>query len=195
MALFAILVLMALCGGLLAGRAGSKLLGGAVPRWWCETGCAVAFAPLPACGPAAFAAAAAAWWLCCLAVSDLAVRRLPNMLTASGAAAIVSSAFVLGRGSPACVGALCFSGAYFVIHLVSPASMGAGDVKLAFGLGALCAAVRPPAVLLVALLSSLFSALAAVIVLMRRQRSPPSTVAHGASMCLAAYVVLVPAVV
>jgi leader peptidase (prepilin peptidase)/N-methyltransferase len=195
MALFAILVPVAVCCGFLTGRAGARLLGGAVPRWWCETVCAIGFAPLPACGHWAFAAAAVVWWLCCLAASDLAVRRLPNILTASGALAIVACAFVLGRGVPACVGALCFAGAYFVTHLVSSASMGMGDVKLAVGLGALCAAVRPSAVLLVALLSSLFSGLAAVIVLARRQRSPPSTVAHGASMCLAAYVVLASAVV
>ncbi|MGL6235358.1 MAG: prepilin peptidase [Segniliparus sp.] len=200
MALFVIEVAAAACCGLVAGQAGAALLGSAAPRWWCEIGCALCFAPLPALGAGALlgpsaisrlcAAAAVVWWLVCLSVADLSVRRLPDALTLPGALGCVAAAAVLGRGGAALVGALCFAGAYFVIHLVSPRSMGAGDVKLALGLGALCAAVHPLAVLLVALLSSLISAFFAIVVLLGRRRAPPGTVAHGASMCLAAYAVL-----
>ena len=194
----------AACCGLFAGALGARLLGPAAPRWWCEIGCVFGFAPLPALGsvfpsgpsggpsgvPGAVAGAVVVWWLVCLAVADLSVRRLPDVLTCPGAWGFLAAAAVVGRGGDALAGALCFAGAYFVIHLVSPRSMGAGDVKLAFGLGALCAIASPAAVLLVALLSSLISALFAVLLLLWRQRSPPGTVAHGASMCFAAYTVL-----
>ncbi|EFV12688.1 prepilin peptidase [Segniliparus rugosus] len=190
MALLAMEVVMAVCCGFFAGWTGSGWLGPAVPRRWCAAGCALGFAPLPALGQGCAAGAVVVWWLVCLALADCSVRLLPNVLTLPGAAVVLAASAFVGRGGPAFLGALCFAGLYAVIHFVSPKSMGAGDVKLAFGLGALCAAVQPAAVLLVALLSSLISGVAAIAVLLWRRRAPPVGVAHGASMCLAAYAVL-----
>ena len=68
-------------------------------------------------------------WLVVLSLYDIRERRLPNWLTVPGALAILAVAAVAGRGVPALVGAIGLAGLYLVIHLISPASMGAGDVK------------------------------------------------------------------
>lgn len=76
-------------------------------------------------------------WLAVLSCYDLRERRLPNLLTLPGAGVILLAATVAGRGAPALAGAAGLTGLYLVVHLVAPAGMGAGDVKLAIGLGAL----------------------------------------------------------
>ncbi|WP_353612274.1 A24 family peptidase [Mycobacterium sp. ACS4331] len=84
---------------------------------------------------------AVAAWLVVLTVSDLRTHRLPNLLTLPPAAVIVLGAGVTGHGIAALTGGLVLAGAYLAVHLVSPAGLGAGDVKLALGLGALTGAV------------------------------------------------------
>ena len=42
-----------------------------------------------------------------------------------------------GAAWPALAGAAALAGLYLLVHLVAPAAMGAGDVKLAIGLGGL----------------------------------------------------------
>ena len=76
------------------------------------------------------------------------------------------------RGLPAIVGALALTGGYLVVHLVSPAAMGAGDVKLAIGLGALTGAFGVDAWIWAALGAPLLTALWG---LLRRRRVLP----HG----------------
>jgi leader peptidase (prepilin peptidase)/N-methyltransferase len=139
------------------------------------------------------AAAAVTCWLVLLSVVDLRARRLPDVLTLPGAVVILAVAAFAGRGGSALVGALCFAGFYLVVHLVSPRAMGAGDVKLALGLGALCGAVGLPVLVVTVVLSSLLSALAGIVLLVRGRRC--ATIAHGASMCLAAQAALVFALV
>jgi len=78
-----------------------------------------------------------------LAVVDLRVQRLPDVLTLSlagaapvllaGAAAMPEDA---GDWPGALYGSLALGAAYFVLFLVNPDGMGFGDVKLALGLGA-----------------------------------------------------------
>src|SRR6476660_9661930 len=76
-------------------------------------------------------------WLVMLSVYDIRERRLPNWLTVPGALAILAVAAAGGRGVPALSGAIGLAFLYLVVHLISPASMGAGDVKLAMGVGGL----------------------------------------------------------
>ena len=79
-------------------------------------------------------------WLAALTGYDIAARRLPNLLTVPGAALILVWAAACGRGWPAVAGAAALFGVYLLIHLAAPADLGAGDVKLALGLGALTGA-------------------------------------------------------
>jgi leader peptidase (prepilin peptidase)/N-methyltransferase len=117
-------------------------------------------------------------WMAALAGYDIRQRRLPNWLTLPGAAAVVVSACLAGRGVPALAGAMALGGVYLAVHLVSPAGMGAGDVKLALGLGALTGCFGVGVWFLAAFGAPL---LTAVIGGLRGGRSVP----HGPSMCLA----------
>ena len=65
---------------------------------------------------------------------------------------------------------------------MAPAAMGAGDVKLAIGLGALTGAFGFDVWVLAALAAPLLTAVLAVVAVIRRAGS---TVPHGPSMCLA----------
>jgi leader peptidase (prepilin peptidase)/N-methyltransferase len=130
-------------------------------------------------------------WLVALCVYDLCERRLPNWLTMPGAIVILATAAVHGRGAAAALGAVALFAVYSVVHLVSPAAMGAGDVKLALGIGALTAAFGADVWLLAALGAQVLTALWAVVVVLRRSGQ---TVPHGLSMCLAAVTVTAVAV-
>ncbi len=122
-------------------------------------------------------------WLAALSIYDIRKRRLPNWLTLSGAAVIVSVAALHGRGASAVLGAVALFAVYAAVHLVSPAAMGAGDVKLAIGIGALTGAFGGDVWVLAALGAPLLTAFCAIVAVVRR--SGP-TVPHGPSMCLTA---------
>ncbi|MCV7222637.1 prepilin peptidase [Mycolicibacterium elephantis] len=122
-------------------------------------------------------------WLAALCVFDLTERRLPNWLTVPGAVVILAGATLAGRGAPAAVGAVTLFALYLAVHLLRPTAMGAGDVKLAAGLGALTGAFGVDVWLLAALAAPLLTAGWAIVALVRRGES---TVPHGPSMCLAA---------
>lgn len=124
------------------------------------------------------AVVAALGWMATLSVVDVRDRRLPNVLTLPGAVVILVVAAVCGRGLPALIGAAALGGAYLVVHLVAPAAMGAGDVKLALGLGALTAALGTEVWALAALGAPLVTVVWGVLARLR-------TVPHGPSMCLA----------
>jgi leader peptidase (prepilin peptidase)/N-methyltransferase len=83
------------------------------------------------------AAVAVLAWLAVLSGYDVRERRLPNLLTLPGAGVILLASVVVGRGWPAVAGATALTAIYLLVHSVAPAGMGAGDVKLAIGLGAL----------------------------------------------------------
>lgn len=127
-------------------------------------------------------AGAVALWMAALSGYDVARRRLPNWLTLPGAAAVLAAAAVAGRGAPALLGAAALGGGYLLVHLVSPAGLGAGDVKLAVGLGALTGCFGAPVWACAAVGAPLLTALVAVASL--PWRAGP-TVPHGPSMCLA----------
>jgi leader peptidase (prepilin peptidase) / N-methyltransferase len=122
-------------------------------------------------------------WLAALCVYDIRERRLPNWLTMPGAAVILATAGIHGRGEPAVLGAVALFAVYAVVHLVSPAAMGAGDVKLAIGIGALTGGFGVDVWLVATLGAPMLTAGWAVVAVIRRSGR---TVAHGPSMCLAA---------
>jgi leader peptidase (prepilin peptidase)/N-methyltransferase len=122
-------------------------------------------------------------WLLALSIYDIRERRLPNWLTMPGAAVIIAVAAVHGRAVAAVLGAVALFAVYAVVHLVSPAAMGAGDVKLAIGIGALTGTFGGDVWVLAALGAPLLTAVWAVVALVRRSAR---TVPHGPSMCLAA---------
>ena len=121
-------------------------------------------------------------WLALLSVHDLRHRRLPNVLTLPGAVFILAAAVLAGRGTAAALGALALSLLYLAVHLIDPAALGAGDVKLAIGLGALTGAFGVEVWLLGALGALLLTGLAGLVVVASRRGS---TVPHGPSMCAA----------
>ena len=114
-----------------------------------------------------------------LSVYDLRQRRLPNWLTLPGAAVVMLVAAAAGHGLPAVLGGAALAGLYLVVHLAAPTAMGAGDVKLAVGLGALTGCFGVEVWFLAALGASLLTAVIAVVP--RCGRAVP----HGPSMCAA----------
>ena len=122
-------------------------------------------------------------WLAALSFYDIRERRLPNWLTMPGAAVVLAIAAIHGRAVPAMLGAVALFAVYVVVHLVSPAAMGAGDVKLAIGIGALTGTFGRDVWVLAALGAPVLTAGWAIVAALRR--SGP-TVPHGPSMCLAA---------
>ncbi|OBK44485.1 A24 family peptidase [Mycobacterium sp. 1081908.1] len=120
-------------------------------------------------------------WLVLLSACDIRRRRLPNLLTLPGAGVILLAAAVTGRGLPALAGAAALTAAYLLVHLAEPAAMGAGDVKLATGLGGLAGWFGPDVWFLAALTAPLLTALAGAVAWCRGARTVP----HGPSMCLA----------
>jgi leader peptidase (prepilin peptidase)/N-methyltransferase len=121
-------------------------------------------------------------WLVALCCCDIRARRLPNALTLPGAAVILLAAGFAGRGLPALAGAAALAAVYLLVHLASPAAMGAGDVKLAVGLGGLAGCFGVGVWFLAALVAPLLTALLGLAV---RAGTGALTVPHGPSMCLA----------
>ncbi len=121
-------------------------------------------------------------WLLALSCCDIRARRLPNALTLPGAGVILLAAGAAGRGVPALAGAAALAAVYLLVHLASPAAMGAGDVKLAIGLGGLAGCFGAGVWFLAALVAPLLTALLGRGV---RATRGASTVPHGPSMCVA----------
>ena len=124
-----------------------------------------------------------------LSVYDIRQRRLPNALTLPGARRRARAAPPLtGRGLPALAGAVALASVYLVVHLVAPAGMGAGDVKLAVGVGALTGAFGVDAWVLAALGAPLLTARGGARWRSpaRRARTPCRTVRRCASAAAAA---------
>ncbi|MFI6866398.1 prepilin peptidase [Nocardia sp. NPDC050406] len=138
-------------------------------------------------------------WCAVLSGIDLRRRRLPNALTLPGAGLVLGYGALSGRLTVALVGALLLVLPYLVIHLIAPAALGAGDVKLAIGLGAATALGGAQAWVWAAVLAPVATALAGVAAILAqtpRPRDSPTrpdagrTVAHGPAMCLASVLAL-----
>lgn len=169
----------------------------------CETVCAllavVAVHESGVFGIAAFAAFG--WWCVGASAADLLTRRLPNVLTVGGGSTILVVALVTGHGRPAFAGAALLVLPLLSVHLLFAHSLGAGDVKLAIGLGAVTGVAGAEAWMLAALLPPVFTAGGALILWVTTRRfgsaepgsvvRPPLVLPHGPSMCAAAVLSLV----
>lgn len=117
-------------------------------------------------------------WLIALSCYDIRQRRLPNFLTLPGGVVILIAAALAGRAVPALAGAAALAAIYLAVHLAAPTAMGAGDVKLAIGLGGLSGCFGAEVWFLAALGAPL---LTVAVGLVWRLRAVP----HGPSMCAA----------
>jgi leader peptidase (prepilin peptidase)/N-methyltransferase len=117
-------------------------------------------------------------WLMLLSCYDIRQRRLPNLLTLPGAGGILLGGTIAGRGLPALAGATALAALYLLVHVVAPTGMGAGDVKLALGVGGLAGCFGAGVWFLAALAAPLLTALCGILC---AKRALP----HGPSMCLA----------
>ena len=120
-------------------------------------------------------------WLVALSCYDIRQGRLPNWLTLPGAGVVLIAALADGRGGAALAGAAALTAVYLLVHLMRPAAMGAGDVKMAIGLGALTGCFGLDVWFLAALAAPLLTALFGTFALCRGARTVP----HGPSMCVA----------
>ncbi|OSC29804.1 prepilin peptidase [Mycobacterium vulneris] len=124
-------------------------------------------------------------WLAALSCYDIRERRLPNALTLTGAAAVLAVATLAGRGPAALAGALALTAIYLAVHCAAPGGMGAGDVKLALGLGALTGCFGVGVWFLAALGAPLLTAALGAVARLRGGADGTAPVPHGPSMCLA----------
>ncbi|UQX09987.1 prepilin peptidase [Candidatus Mycobacterium methanotrophicum] len=129
--------------------------------------------------------AAVVLWMAALTGYDIGQRRLPNWLTVPGFAVIMLVAAGSGHGRAAALGAVLLAAAYLLVHVAAPAAMGAGDVKLALGLGALTGCFGGGVWLLAAVGAPLLSAVVGAVA---RLGWSVRAVPHGPSMCLASAV-------
>jgi leader peptidase (prepilin peptidase) / N-methyltransferase len=125
---------------------------------------------------------AALLWMVALAGYDIRQRRLPNRLTLPGFAVIMLVAACSGHGPAAALGAGLLAAVYLLVHVAAPGAMGAGDVKLALGLGALTGCFGAGVWLLAAIGAALLTALIGVVA---RLGWSATAVPHGPSMCAA----------
>lgn len=130
-----------------------------------------------------------------LAVVDLRVQRLPDVLTLPLAAAALALlglvAFVpehAGEWTTALLGALALGGAFFVLFLINPGGMGFGDVKLAFGLGAVLGWYGWPTVMLGTFAAFLLGALYGGALVLARRAGRKTAIPFGPFMIVGAYV-------
>ena len=126
--------------------------------------------------------AAVLLWMAALTGYDVRQRRLPNWLTLPGFAAVVLIAVGSGHGAAAAGGSAALTAVYLLVHLVAPTAMGAGDVKLALGLGALTGCFGVDVWMLAAFAAPVLTALVGIVA---RLGWSVKGVPHGPSMCLA----------
>ncbi|MFE2753059.1 prepilin peptidase [Actinosynnema sp. NPDC059335] len=174
--------------GFLAGALGAGLLRrlprGADVHWFrCAAPTAVLWFVAWALAPPAWLPVPLllAWLGVLLTATDLRHHRLPDALTLPAYPAIGLALWLCGADpGRALAGCLLFGGFHLLIHLLAPASMGGGDVKLAGSLGAVLAAVSWQALPVAAVLASVITLLLAV-------RRPGRTVPHGPGLLAATW--------
>ncbi|KKD05239.1 prepilin peptidase [Streptomyces sp. WM6386] len=130
-----------------------------------------------------------------LAVVDLRVQRLPDVLTlplAGTALALLGAmSFVpehTGDWLTALLGALALGGGYFVLFLINPAGMGFGDVKLALGTGAVLGWYGWPTVMLGTFAGFLLGALYGGALVVARKAGRKTAIPFGPFLIMGAFV-------
>lgn len=146
-----------------------RVASGHLPAWWL---------PVPA---------TLTWFATLLAAVDLKHHRLPDALTLPAylatAVATTVAAILSGDWSiplRAAMGAVLLLALHAMIHLASPSSLGAGDVKLSGSVGAALAAAGWPAM---ALAAALGAVLTLTLALLQRRRDD---IPHGPGLLAAA---------
>jgi leader peptidase (prepilin peptidase)/N-methyltransferase len=157
--------------------AGWRAAEGRFPWWWL---------PIPL---------VVAWLTITLTAVDLKHRRLPNALTLSAYPAVAATIALAAAQSDrhvaqgALTGALLLGGGYLAVHLASPTTMGAGDVKLSGTQGAIMGAVGLPAILIGTSLAALLTVLLNAAAPKRLKHQWQSGIPHGPALLAATYVV------
>lgn len=135
------------------------------------------------------------WFAVPLLIIDIQHQRLPNVLTLSAIptfTTLIMAAAIMGPGGElayrAALGAALFFLLHLTIHLISPSSLGAGDVKLSITVGGIAAAVSWFALLVTTVVAALITAVWGI----GRWRSA-SGIPHGPGMLIATlFVAIVP---
>ncbi|WP_245873896.1 prepilin peptidase [Streptomyces phaeoluteigriseus] len=129
-----------------------------------------------------------------LAAVDLRVKRLPDPLTLSLAAAALTLLGVAallpehaGDWTTALLGALALSAGYLVLHLVNPGGMAFGDVKLALGAGAVLGWYGWGTVMLGTFAGFLFGALYGGALLLARRAGRKTAIPFGPFLTAGVY--------
>ncbi|WP_405587196.1 prepilin peptidase [Streptomyces sp. NBC_01092] len=129
-----------------------------------------------------------------LALVDLRVRRLPDVLTLPLAGAALGLLGVValvpehaGDWPTAVWGALALGAGYLVLHLINPGGMGFGDVKLALGVGAVLGWYGWATVMLGTFAGFLFGALYGGVLVALRKAGRKTAIAFGPFMIAGAY--------
>ena len=137
-----------------------------------------------------------------LIVIDLREHRLPNRITLPLLPTLIALLAIASWGtgewdrfSRSVLAALALFAVYLVLHLIYPAGMGLGDVKLAPSIGALLGWLSWDAVLLGAFAAFVLSAVVSVILLLTRRATLKTAIAFGPFMLIGAWLVLVTALI
>ncbi|SDN70494.1 prepilin peptidase [Allokutzneria albata] len=201
--------LSGLVAGVVAG-AGTRVVLGRLDRGasvrppWCELAVGVLWAIMCGVGAPLWwlpVQLAIAWFAVALTAVDLCHRRLPDALTLPAypiVGLVLLPAVLAGPGPPLVVRAVCGAALFLVVHavvrMVSPDSLGAGDVKLSGSLGAVAGAVEWVALPVVVVLAAVITAIVGVFFgCLRRSESGGGQIPHGPGLLLATVVLaLVP---
>lgn len=190
--------------GVLAG-AGARLLldrlrrGARIPPPWCEVvlglvwaGSGLGWAAGRVPGEWLPLLLGLAWLGVAAAAVDIARRRLPDALTLPAFPLVLALAVPLGWDAVgrAVGGAAVLFGAHLLVRLVSPGALGAGDVKLAAGLGAALGAVSWAALMVGAGLAAGLTAAVALTGLLIGRVGSGARLPHGPAMCCSGWLVV-----
>jgi leader peptidase (prepilin peptidase)/N-methyltransferase len=157
--------------------AGWRLETGHFPWWWL---------PVPL---------VVAWLAVTLTVVDLKHRRLPNTLTLLAYPAIAAAVTLASTQAgwqtarSALLGAIILGATYLTMHVMSPRSMGAGDVKLSGSQGAVMGAVGLPAIVVGTMLAALLTLILSAAAPRRHRNQWRTGIPHGPALLAATYVV------
>lgn len=186
------------CAGLVAGWLARNVLarlprGARVGAGWCELGVAMLWAISGWAGAWTPVLLVLGWLAVTLTATDIAHHRLPDALTLPAVPVVVLLLVPAGGQVVlrAVLGAGLLVAAHAVVHLVAPAALGAGDVKLAGAVGAVLGGVSWSALLLGPALAALLTAAVAVAGLLAGRLGRSDPLPHGPAMLASTWMLAV----